>query len=232
MPGTLYGYCLKNHPDMPMPACRPDYSYEARYLETNNGPIAGVDEVGRGPLAGPVMAAAVILDRTSIPAGLNDSKKLTQRMREKIFDRIIASAVIGIGEASVDEIDRLNIRRATHLAMQRAIALLKKKPSFVIVDGNDAPALPCPCDTIVRGDGKSVSIAAASIIAKVTRDRMMMRLHEDFPDYGWQTNMGYGTKAHLEGLKTAGITPHHRKSFAPVYQMLCPVNHGDSILRY
>ena len=209
----------------------PDYSYEARYLAANNCPIAGVDEVGRGPLAGPVMAAAVILNRECIPDGLNDSKKLTMRTREKLFDRVKQCAVIGIGEASVDEIDRLNIRRATHLAMQRAIGALNEKPGFAIVDGNDAPALTCPCDTIVKGDSRSVSIAAASIIAKVTRDRMMMRLHEEFPGYGWQTNMGYGTKAHIEGLGKLGVTPHHRKSFAPVYHMLCPVIHGDSILR-
>ncbi len=209
----------------------PDYSYEAHYLAVNNGLIAGVDEVGRGPLAGPVMAAAVILNRECIPDGLNDSKKLTMRSREKLFDRLQECAVIGIGEASVDEIDRLNIRRATHLAMQRAVAALNEKPGFAIVDGNDAPALCCPCDTIVKGDGRSVSIAAASIIAKVTRDRMMMRLHEEFPGYGWQTNMGYGTKAHIEGLNKLGITPRHRKSFAPVYYMLCPVNHGDLILR-
>jgi len=210
----------------------PDFSYEARFLADNRGCIAGVDEVGRGPLAGPVMAAAVILNPEYIPEGLNDSKKITMRRREILFDRLIECASTGIGEASVEEIDTLNIRRATHLAMARAIAALDKKPSFAIVDGNDAPELDCPCDTITKGDGRSVSIAAASIIAKVTRDRMMVRLHEEFPGYGWRTNMGYGTKAHIEGMKMLGITPHHRKSFAPVYHMLCHVNHGDSILRY
>ena len=209
----------------------PDYSIEARFLAQNGGPIAGIDEVGRGPLAGPVLAAAVILNRECIPEGLNDSKKLTMRAREKLFARIMEIAVIGVGEASVDEIDRINIRRATHLAMARAVDALSEKPVFAIVDGNDAPALTCPCDTIVGGDGRAVSIAAASIIAKVTRDRMMMRLHEDHPGYGWRTNMGYGTKEHLEGMQKLGITPHHRKTYAPVYQMLCPVNPVDSILK-
>ena len=209
----------------------PDFSYEACFLAEKSGPIAGIDEVGRGPLAGPVMAAAVILNRECIPEGLNDSKKITIRTREKLFDRVMEFAVTGIGEASVEEIDKFNIRRATHLAMARAITALGEKPAFAIVDGNDAPALECPCNTIVGGDGRSASIAAASIIAKVTRDRKMMRLHEEFPGYGWRTNMGYGTKAHIEGMKMLGITPHHRKSFAPVYQMLCHVNHGDSIIR-
>lgn len=209
----------------------PDYSIEERFLAINGGPIAGVDEVGRGPLAGPVLAAAIILDRECILEGLNDSKKLTMRRREKLFARIMDIAIVGIGEASVEEIDRLNIRRATHLAMARAVGALPEQPAFAIVDGNDAPSLTCPCDTIVGGDGRSVSIAAASIIAKVTRDRMMIRLHEDHPGYGWRTNMGYGTKEHIEGLQKLGVTSHHRKSFAPVYQMLWSVNPGDSILR-
>jgi ribonuclease HII len=209
----------------------PDYSIEERILAKNGGPIAGVDEVGRGPLAGPVLAAAVILDPNRIPEGLNDSKKLTMRAREKLFARIMEMAFIGVGQASVDEIDRLNIRRATHLAMARAVGTLSENPVFAIIDGNDPPALSCPCDTMIGGDGRSVSIAAASIIAKVTRDRLMVRLHEDHPGYGWRTNMGYGTKEHLEGLQKFGVTLHHRKSFAPVYQMLWPVNPGDSILK-
>ena len=209
----------------------PDYSTEERFLAQNGGSIAGVDEVGRGPLAGPVLAAAVILDRKRIPEGLNDSKKLTVRKREALFTRIMDIAIVGIGEAGVEEIDRLNIRRATHLAMARAVNALPEKPAIALVDGNDAPPLACPCETIVGGDGRSLSIAAASVIAKVTRDKMMMRLDEDHPGYGWRTNMGYGTREHLEGMRRLGITPHHRKSFAPVYHMLCPVNPGDSILR-
>jgi ribonuclease HII len=139
----------------------PDYSIEERILAKNGGPIAGVDEVGRGPLAGPVLAAAVILDPNRIPEGLNDSKKLTMRAREKLFARIMEMAFIGVGQASVDEIDRLNIRRATHLAMARAVGTLSEKPVFAIIDGNDPPALSCPCDTMIGGDGRSVSIAAA-----------------------------------------------------------------------
>ena len=209
----------------------PDYAIEKQFLAQNEGPIAGVDEVGRGPLAGPVLAAAVILDQEKIPEGLNVSKKLTMRRREALFARIMDIAIIGIGQADVEEIDGLNIRRATHLAMARAVSALSETPAFAIVDGNDPPPLACPCETIVGGDGRSVSIAAASIIAKVTRDRMMMKLDEGYPGYGWRTNMGYGTKEHLEGMQRLGITPHHRKSFAPVYHMLCPVNPGDSILK-
>ena len=206
------------------------YIYEARWLKSVEGPIAGVDEAGRGPLAGPVVAAAVILDRKHIPKGLDDSKKMTAGAREKLFDLIMANAVVGIGEASVDEIDLLNIRQATHLAMARAVRALNPAPKFALVDGNDAPALPCRCDTLVGGDGRSASIAAASIIAKVTRDRMMRALHEEHPSYGWLKNKGYGTEEHLSALKSLGPSRHHRRSFAPVYHMLCPVNPGDSIL--
>jgi len=209
----------------------PDYSYEMRYVSEKGGMIAGVDEAGRGPLAGPVVAAAVILDVERIPDGLDDSKKLTAKCREEIYVHIMACAYVGVGIASVDEIDLVNIRQATHLAMARAVRALTAKPAFAVVDGNDAPPLPCPCDTLIGGDGLSLSIAAASIIAKVTRDRMMLSLHDEHPSYGWVTNMGYGTPAHLTALKKHGVTPHHRKSFAPVYQMLCPVNPGDSILR-
>lgn len=200
----------------------PDYSHETRLLASHNGPIAGVDEVGRGPLAGPVVAAAVILDPSRIPAGLNDSKKLTEKKREKLFAIICAEALgFALGEASVEEIDRLNIRRATHLAMTRAVKALPLAPGFVLVDGNDAPSLPCPCETLIGGDGLSVSIAAASIIAKVTRDRMMVELHQTHPHYGWDRNKGYGTADHMKGLTLHGATAHHRKSFAPVHNILC-----------
>src|ERR1700754_3947602 len=160
----------------------PHFIYESRLLKTMSGPICGVDEAGRGPLAGPVVAAAVILDRARIPKGLNDSKLLDEESREELFPRIMEMAVaVGVGEASVDEIDLVNIRQATHLAMARAVRALPVTAMFALVDGNDAPALPCPCDTLVDGDAKSVSIAAASIIAKVTRDRMMRALHEVHP---------------------------------------------------
>ena len=134
----------------------------------------------------------------------------------------------GVGEASVDEIDLVNIRQATHLAMARAVRALSPAPAFALVDGNDAPALPCPCQTIVGGDGRSLSIAAASIIAKVTRDRMMLALHDKHPQYGWAANKGYGTEEHLSALKRHGATLHHRRSFAPIHNMLCGGNPVDS----
>jgi ribonuclease HII len=177
-----------------------------------------------------VVAAAVILNRKRIPKGLDDSKKMTPEAREDAFLRIMECAVVGVGEASVDEIDLVNIRQATHLAMARAVRALSTAPLFALVDGNDAPALPCRCDTLVDGDARSVSIAAASIIAKVTRDRMMMALHDEHPGYGWITNKGYSTEEHLAALNRLGPTRHHRRSFAPVYQILCAVNPGDSIL--
>ncbi len=185
------------------------------------GPVAGIDEAGRGPLAGPVVAAAVIFERKSIPKGLNDSKQMSAEAREVAYAAIMAcGAIVGVGEASVDEIDIVNIRQATHLAMARAVRAMAVAPAFALVDGNDAPALPCPCDTIVEGDGRSVSIAAASIVAKVTRDRMMRALHEEFPGYGWFTNKGYSTEEHLEALSRLGPCRHHRRSFAPVHNIL------------
>jgi ribonuclease HII len=209
----------------------PHYIYEARLLKTMDGPIAGVDEAGRGPLAGPVVAAAVILDRKRIPKGVNDSKQMTAEAREEAYVRVMANAIaVGVGEASVDEIDLVNIRQATHLAMARAVRALCVPAAFALVDGNDAPALPCRCDTLVDGDARCVSIAAASIIAKVTRDRMMQTLHAEFPGYGWFTNKGYGTEQHLTALNQLGPCRHHRRSFAPVYQILRPVNPEDSIL--
>jgi len=199
----------------------PHYRYESQYLKTGTGPVAGVDEAGRGPLAGPVVAAAVILDRKRIPKGLNDSKQLSPEIREAVFPFIMEFAVaVGVGEASVDEIDLVNIRQATHLAMARAVRALSVAAAFALVDGNDAPALPCPCDTLVDGDARSLSIAAASIVAKVTRDRMMDALHAQHPHYGWITNKGYGTAEHLAALTRHGTTVHHRRSFAPVRGVL------------
>src|ERR1700684_4096860 len=157
---------------------------DARVLKTMAGPVAGVDEAGRGPLAGPVVAAAVILDRKRIPKGIDDSKQMQPDARAEAYGRILHVALaVGVGKASVDEIDLVNIRQATHLAMARAVRALAVAPLFALVDGNDAPALPCPCDTIVEGDGRSRSIAAASIIAKVTRDRMMLALHDEHSGY-------------------------------------------------
>lgn len=208
----------------------PHYIFESRVLKTMAGPVAGIDEAGRGPLAGPVVAAAVILDRKKMPKGLNDSKQMTAEDREEVYALIVERAVAwGVGEASVDEIDLVNIRQATHLAMARAVRAMVHAPMFALVDGNDAPALPCPCDTIIEGDGRSVSIAAASIIAKVTRDRMMRALHDEFPGYGWFTNKGYSTEEHLVALNRLGPTRHHRRSFAPVHNILYPENPQDSI---
>jgi ribonuclease HII len=197
----------------------PHYEYETRWLMVNTGAIAGVDEAGRGPLAGPVFAGAVILDRSCIPEGIDDSKKLNQSARESLYARLMECAIAGIGEASVEEIDRINIRRATHLAMARAVKALRFAPAFALVDGNDAPALPCPCDTIIDGDALSLSIAAASIIAKVARDLRMRELDAEFPGYGWHSNKGYGTKDHVKALNKLGPSPHHRRSFAPVQRM-------------
>lgn len=209
----------------------PHYIFESRVLSKMVGPVAGVDEAGRGPLAGPVVAAAVIFERKRIPKGLNDSKQMSPEDRETAFAAIMeCGAIVGVGEASVDEIDIVNIRQATHLAMARAVRAMAIAPAFALVDGNDAPPLPCPCDTIIEGDGRSVSIAAASIVAKVTRDRMMVALHAEFPGYGWLTNKGYSTDGHLQALSRLGPCRHHRRSFAPVHNILCGVNPVDSIV--
>jgi ribonuclease HII len=199
----------------------PHYRHEKRLLATLEGPVCGVDEAGRGPLAGPVVAAAVILEQGRIPRGLNDSKQLTEAERESLYPRILERAVaVGVGEASVGEIDLVNIRQATHLAMARAVRALQVAAAFDLVDGNDAPALPCPCETLIGGDGVSVSVAAASIIAKVTRDRMMVALDAEHPGYSWASNKGYGTPEHYSGLRAHGVTVHHRRSFAPIYNIL------------
>ena len=192
----------------------PDYALELGY----DGPVIGVDEVGRGPLAGPVVASAVVLDPAAIPAGINDSKKLTEAARTRLHDELFGCARIGIGMASVEEIDEINILQASLLAMERAVAALGITPVMVLVDGNKKPKWDHPCRTVVGGDAISLSIAAASIIAKVTRDRMMMTYDAEHPGYGWRTNKGYGTPAHLSALRQLGPTPLHRRSFAPVAQ--------------
>lgn len=193
-----------------------------------NGLIAGTDEAGRGPWVGPVVAAAVCWPDLKIPeelAGqLNDSKKLSARKREKLFDLIHQTdALIGIGQASAQEIDEINILQASFLAMKRALLQIEEKGQkvqYVLVDGNRLPAWQWPSKAVIGGDGISLSIAAASIIAKVTRDRMMCLLAEKYPMYGWEKNAGYGTAAHIEGLKQYGITPYHRKSYAPIAKII------------
>ncbi|MEI6419613.1 MAG: ribonuclease HII [Sphingomonadales bacterium] len=182
--------------------------------------IAGVDEAGRGPWAGPVVAAAVIL-RGQVPPGLNDSKKLSASRREILFAALNASdALIGVGQASVAEIDALNILQATYLAMTRAVAALPQPPGHVLVDGNRLPRWEWPSTAIVGGDASEPAISAASIIAKVTRDRLMQALHAQYPAYGWASNQGYGTAVHAAGLAAHGPSPHHRTSFKPLRDML------------
>jgi ribonuclease HII len=183
--------------------------------------VAGIDEAGRGPLAGPVVAAVAILPAKFSLAGLNDSKQLTEEFREELFEALTATGALvcyGIGLAEPAEIDRFNILRATFLAMQRAIAALPMQPEHLLIDGLPVPVFQQPQTAIVGGDGKSKSIAAASVIAKVTRDRMMRRWHSEFPQYDFDRNKGYGTRAHLESLQIHGPCPIHRRSFAPVSQ--------------
>ena len=189
------------------------------------GLVCGVDEAGRGPLAGPVVAAAAILDMRRFPRRLrhelDDSKVLSAEQRDlcyRALKRCVANgaAAIGVGAASVREIDSINILRAALLAMARAVTALGVRPDCALVDGQIAPALPCPVRTIVGGDGLSFSIAAASIVAKVTRDRLMRDLAPRYPGYGWETNVGYATPAHGAAIRRLGVTPHHRRSFAPV----------------
>ena len=213
---------------MPNPTA-PDFSFETAAIARGLPLVAGVDEVGRGPLAGPVTAAAVILDPANIPDGLNDSKKLTARRRAALYDQILATARVSIGEASVAEIDEINILRASHLAMTRAIAGLPVAPDHVLIDGNMLPRdLTLSAEAIVKGDARSLSISAASIVAKIWRDLGMQALAQQWPGYGWETNAGYGSKKHMEALRNLGPTPHHRRSFKPVHNILCkPKNVSD-----
>ena len=183
--------------------------------------IAGVDEVGRGPLAGPVTACAVVLDMSRIPEGLNDSKKLSAKRRESLAEAILACAEVSVASASVEEIDELNILRASHLAMERAVAGLLTPPDHCLIDGNLIPkGLTVSAEAIVKGDSKSVSISAASIVAKIRRDYVMSALAQQYPGYGWETNAGYPSKSHRLALQNLGVTPHHRRSFKPVHNIL------------
>ena len=197
----------------------PDLSWEIRL----GGLVAGVDEVGRGPLAGPVVAAAVILDPANLPReldGLDDSKVLSAEARAHYLTVLRRVAVIGIGAASVGEIDRINILQASMLAMARAVGRLARQPDVALIDGNRAPKLACRAVTLVKGDAISLSIAAASVVAKETRDRAMVQLDARYPGYGWARNAGYPTAAHRAALGVIGLTRHHRRSFGPVRALL------------
>lgn len=203
----------------------PDFSLEEAARANGQPIVAGVDEVGRGPLAGPVTAAAVILDPARIPPGLNDSKKLTAARRLALFTALLDVAEVSVAHASVAEIDALNILRASHLAMCRALAGLPRRPDLALIDGNLIPRdLPLAARAVVRGDALSLSIAAASIVAKVVRDRHMVDLAQQYPGYGWEKNAGYPTAAHQSALQYLGLTPHHRRSFAPVRNILYQEN--------
>lgn len=203
----------------------PDLSHERSLVAETSSPVAGLDEVGRGPWAGPVIACAVLLPDLSHQTGglpddlfatLDDSKKLSEAKRDWLAERLPDCVDHAFGEATVEEIDDMNILQASLLAMRRAMSGLTTPPACALVDGNRDPGLGVPTRLVVKGDSASIAIAAASVLAKVKRDRLMKMLAEDHPGYGWDTNMGYGTKAHQAGLESHGVTPHHRKSFAPI----------------
>ena len=203
----------------------PDFQFEEAAMARGALRVAGVDEVGRGPLAGPVSAAAVILDPAAIPEGLNDSKKLSPARREALFDQLRDVAQVSVAHASVAEIEEMNILRAAHLAMTRAVAGLPERPDHLLIDGKLPPrGLNLSHEMLVKGDARSLSIAAASIAAKVCRDRIMVELAQQFPAYGWEHNAGYPTPQHKDALKSHGITPHHRRTFRPVHNILYQEN--------
>jgi ribonuclease HII len=199
---------------------QPDFSFELAASTSGFSRICGIDEAGRGPWAGPVVAAAVILDANNIPSGLNDSKKLTEAKRELLFAEIMATSFVGIGIGDELRIDRDNILATTLWAMGEAVVQLRLPPDYALIDGNRSPQLPCKTQTIIEGDGRSLSVAAASIIAKVTRDRLMMALDTQYPAYGFARHKGYGTELHHAALLKHGPCPYHRKSFKPVAELL------------
>ena len=205
-----------------MVARSPDFTFETRLRQAGLHRIAGVDEVGRGPLCGPVTAAAVILDPAAIPEGLRDSKVLSTARRRALNAALLDCAEVSIAHADVEEIDRLNILQASLLAMQRAIAGLRRPPCHALIDGNRLPGdLPCPAEAVVKGDARCLSIAAASIVAKVARDAIMADMARQYPGYGWDKNAGYPTKRHINAIAELGATPFHRRSFKPIRNILC-----------
>ena len=199
---------------------QPSFDLESVEIELLGGPIAGVDEAGRGPWAGPVVAAAVVLDPARLPLGIDDSKALDEDRRQIVYDRIVACSEFAVGIADVERIDRDNILNATLWAMSEAVAALRQRPRLTLVDGNRAPRLDCATRTIVKGDAKCLSIAAASIVAKVTRDRLMADLALAHPGYGFERHKGYGTPEHKEALARLGVSPQHRRSFRPIQLVL------------
>ena len=203
----------------------PDMQEEATAHAEGYRCVCGIDEAGRGPLAGPVVAAAVALPPGYELPGLNDSKQLSPAKREKLYTQLMQDAAVAkcIAQADVEEIDRLNILRATHLAMRRAAEGLIPQPDYCLIDGLPVPGFPLPSRSLVKGDARCLSIAAASVLAKVTRDHIMQELHRQHPEYGWDRNAGYGTRAHMQAIAEHGITPHHRRSFAPVAQATLPL---------
>ncbi len=200
---------------------QPDFEMEKLARAAGALRVAGVDEVGRGPLAGPVTAAAVVLNPDDIPEGLNDSKQLSIKRRSVLAEALMNCAEVSVGHASVEEIEQMNILRASHVAMQRAISGLRELPDMVLIDGSMVPrGLNRPAQAVPKGDTRCLSIAAASIVAKIARDRIMVDLAQQHPGYGWETNMGYGSKSHISALQNLGVTPHHRRTFKPVHNML------------
>ncbi|MCP5073454.1 MAG: ribonuclease HII [Rhodobacteraceae bacterium] len=207
----------------------PNIEDELRQRNAHCRRIAGVDEVGRGPWAGPVTACAVVLNPENIPDGLRDSKKLSARQRQALYEPIMATADVGIAHVSVEQIDCINILQATMLAMKQALQSLDRPADFALIDGNRIPAnLPCPAEAMVKGDARCLSIAAASVVAKVTRDNLMVALSQQYPGYGWENNAGYGTKQHQLALGRLGVTPHHRRSFKPIHNILWKENNLNS----
>ena len=204
----------------------PDLAFECALHARGLHRIAGVDEAGRGPLAGPVAAAAVMLPKGYDCPGLDDSKKISAAKRERLYERLTGDPAVvwAVATASCEEIDRLNILRASQLAMRRAVDAMDPRPEHCLIDGLPVRDFPIPHDAIVKGDGLSLSIAAASIIAKVTRDRMMREIDREFPQFGFAKHQGYGTKAHLEALRIHGPCRHHRRSFQPVAQLALPLD--------
>jgi ribonuclease HII len=208
----------------------PTFDFEAALMDKFNGPVAGIDEAGRGPWAGPVVVAAVILDPERIPEGLNDSKVLTPKEREERYAEIVATSIVSVVIGPVKQIDRINILQASLWGMRAAYRRLRVPAGAAIIDGNILPKrFPCKASAVVGGDGLSLSVAAASIVAKVTRDRMMVKLSRRYRRYAWDSNKGYGTREHAEAIKKHGVCTHHRRSFSPIERALRLLETGTEL---